>query len=186
MAHNTRALTGCPPPAVCHRCDPASLCLQSKSASSTFHKCWHDPLHCLAGTQKAGGQRRGRMSEGGGVGGCAERVSTTTATTATPPLHCVLCDLHACLVFFVCVEGPRPSFAATPPLKPPIIMSSAGTWTSSPNCLLLVSGQPSQSVSGGRVMPLDVFLQGQSRAATLLIFMKLEGFCLHNKWASVR
>lgn len=52
-----------------------------------------------------GGCRRGggRAHWAQGVAGCAERVDTPTLTTTltTPPLHCVLCDLHACLVFFV-------------------------------------------------------------------------------------
>lgn len=84
------------------RCNPTPLCLQGKSASSTFHKCWHDP----------GIVRREHAEEEDAEGrGCTRGLPAVLSASATPPppppppppapLHCVLCDLHACLVFFV-------------------------------------------------------------------------------------
>lgn len=115
-----------------------------------------------------GGCRRGggRAHWAQGVAGCAERVSTPPPPLP-PPLPSIVCCVISTLVWFSLSESSPPSVLCSRPHPhphPAIMPSSAGTRTSSPNGF-----QPSQSASGGRVMPLDVFLGGRSRAATLLI-----------------
>lgn len=114
---------------------PLHCANRAKSASSTFHQCWHDPRHCQAGAHKAGGWRRGRMSkgwkDGRGVGdggvtrwwytwgcrlcwACQNHPPPFPTTTTTPPL----CAAWSPRLFgFLClIPAPCSAFgAATPP-----------------------------------------------------------------------
>lgn len=193
--------------AVAHA-SPSSYCLsplQSHFIVFTGQKCLFHFSQVLAWSPSlsGGNTKSRRAAEREDVQGVEEVRGLTTwwctlglsavpsvsapPTTATPPRHCVMCDLHACLVFFVWGYTPHPN-----PSPHHAVMQSPAPPAQTVYCWSQFD-PVSQSVSQRRQWCSWMFFfpWGQSQAVTLWIkpkaaFIQLNDFRLHNKWASVR